>query len=96
MADAITDSTEYSLVEVSGIPCVAWDFVHRVSNTFRQETERRRKRKDALAVQYPDKSCGIQNPRNQAIVTVMPWYTALITRYGWTYSNNTMQNTNVS
>ena len=54
MANAITDSTEYSLVEVSGIPCVAWDFVHRVSNTSRQETERRRKQKDALAVQYPD------------------------------------------
>ena len=45
---------EAQWVKEKDIDCILWNFIPHLSNTSRQESERRRKLKDALGVRYPD------------------------------------------
>jgi len=48
------DCGEAQCVKQKGVNCISWNLIPDVIITAKHESERRRKLKDALAVQYPD------------------------------------------
>ena len=75
IVDINTITTEYSIASVNGVDCIAWEFRSPNPNSSsRQETDRRKKIKDAVATYNPDvimldsRSCGARREYCDALM----------------------------